>query len=130
MRISDWSSDVCSSDLMAAAYAITDEDYEKASAEQAEKYLKQILDRADTAGVKAQSRAVSNFNVADGIVQAASDKCCHLIFIGSHGRSGLSSLLLGRVSPKVLPLATLALLVYRVTQPTDKKNTTETDITP
>src|SRR3546814_4730418 len=92
MRISDWSSDVCSSDLvvslhvtqpfaatigfdgMAAAYAITDEDYEKASAEQAEKYLKQILDRADTAGVKAQSRAVSNFNVADGIVQARSEE--------------------------------------------------------
>ena len=37
-------------DGMAAAYAITDEDYEKASAEQAEKYLKLILDRAETAG--------------------------------------------------------------------------------
>lgn len=56
-------------DGMAAAYAITDEDYEKASAEQAEKYLKLILDRAETAGVKAESRAVSNFNVADGIVR-------------------------------------------------------------
>ena len=51
-------------DGMAAAYAITDEDYEKASAEQADKYLKQITDRADTAGVKSESRAVSNFNVA------------------------------------------------------------------
>ncbi|CAP40981.1 universal stress protein [Bordetella petrii] len=108
-------------DGMAAAYAITDEDYEKASAEQAEKYLKQILDRADTAGVKAQSRAVSNFNVADGIVQAASENGCDLIFIGSHGRSGLSRLLLGSVTAKVLSLATIAVLVYRVKEDKEKK---------
>ena len=106
-------------DGMAAAYAITDEDYEKASAEQADKYLKQITDRADTAGVKAEARAVSNFNVADGIVQAASDAGCDLIFIGSHGRSGLSRLLLGSVTAKVLSLASTAVLVYRVKE--DKK---------
>lgn len=99
---------------MAAAYAITDEDYEKAAAEQAEKYLKQIVDRAHTAGVKVESRAVSNFNVADGVVQAAADTGCDLIFIGSHGRSGLSRLLLGSVTAKVLSLATTAVLVYRV----------------
>src|SRR5690606_3864351 len=97
-----------------AAYAITDEDYEKASAEQADKYLKQILARADTAGIKADSRAVSNFNVADGIVQAAAENGCDMIFIGSHGRSGLSRLLLGSVTAKVLSLATCAVLVYRV----------------
>jgi len=101
-------------DGMAAAYAITDEDYEKASAEQAEKYLKQILARAETAGIKADSRAVSNFNVADGIVQAAAENGCDMIFIGSHGRSGLSRLLLGSVTAKVLSLATCAVLVYRV----------------
>ena len=106
-------------DGMAAAYAITDEDYEKASAEQADKYLKQITDRADTAGVKSESRAVSNFNVADGIVQAAADQGCDLIFIGSHGRSGLSRLLLGSVTAKVLSLASTAVLVYRVKE--DKK---------
>ncbi|ETH51428.1 universal stress family protein [Bordetella pertussis H973] len=106
---------------MAAAYAITDEDYEKASAEQAEKYLKLILDRAETAGVKAESRAVSNFNVADGIVQAAGEAGCDLIFIGSHGRSGLSRLLLGSVTAKVLSLAHTAVLVYRVKEDKDKK---------
>jgi nucleotide-binding universal stress UspA family protein len=101
-------------DGMAAAYAITDEDYEKASAEQADKYLKAILDRASTGGVKAEFRAVSNFNVADGIVQAAQESKCDLIFMGSHGRSGLSRLLLGSVTNKVLSLATVAVLVYRV----------------
>ncbi|SAI73282.1 universal stress protein [Bordetella ansorpii] len=101
-------------DGMAAAYAITDEDYEKAAAEQSDKFLKQVLDRAHTAGVTATKCAVSNFNVADGIVQAAADNGCDLIFIGSHGRSGLSRLLLGSVTAKVLSLATTGVLVYRV----------------
>lgn len=103
-------------DGMAAAYAITDEDYEKAAAEQAEKYLKQVTDRAHTAGVTASALAVSNFNVADGVVQACVDNACDLIFIGSHGRSGLSRLLLGSVTAKVLSLAPVAVLVYRVKQ--------------
>jgi len=101
-------------DGMAAAYAITDEAYEKAAAEQAQKYLQGVIDRAETAGVPAQSHSVSNFNVADGIVQAASEHGCDLIFIGSHGRSGLSRLLLGSVTAKVLSLAQTAVLVYRV----------------
>ncbi len=101
-------------DGMAAAYAITDEDYDKTAREQAQKYLKAVLDRAETAGVKARGKAVSNFNVADGLVQAAEDEGCDLIFIGSHGRSGLSRLLLGSVTVKVLGLAKTAVLVYRV----------------
>jgi len=101
-------------DGMAAAYAITDEAYEEAAREQAGKYLKAVTDRAETAGVKASASSVSNFNVADGIVQAAAEHGCDLVFIGSHGRSGLSRLLLGSVTAKVLSLATTAVLVYRV----------------
>lgn len=105
-------------DGMAAAYAITDEDYDKTAKAQAEKYVQAVLDRAETAGVPAKSKIVSNFNVADGVVQAAEDEGCDLIFIGSHGRSGLSRLLLGSVTVKVLSLAKTAVLVYRV-KPTE-----------
>mgnify|MGYP000323039119 CR=1 FL=1 len=101
-------------DGMSAAYAFTDEDYEKSNAEQAQKYLKAVIDRADTAGVKSSAHAVSNFNIADGIVQAAIDYHCDLIFIGSHGRSGFSKLLLGSVTTKVLALTHNPVLVYRV----------------
>jgi nucleotide-binding universal stress UspA family protein len=101
-------------DGMAAAYAITDEDYEKATAEQAQKYLQAITDRAETAGVKISHESVTNFNVADGIVDAAQTHECDMIFMGSHGRSGLSRLLLGSVTAKVLSLAHIAVLVYRV----------------
>ena len=73
-----------------------------------------MLDRAETAGVKATAHAVSNFNIADGIVQAVQDYRCDMIFIGSHGRSGFSRLLLGSVTTKVLALTHTAVLVYRV----------------
>ena len=106
-------------DGMAAAYAITDEDYDKSAAEQAQKYLKAVMDRANTAGVKATTRAVSNLNVADGIVQTVEEEGCDLIFIGSHGRSGLSRLLLGSVTIKVLSMAKTAVLVYRVKESTE-----------
>jgi nucleotide-binding universal stress UspA family protein len=101
-------------DGMSAAYAFTDDDYEKANAEQAQKHLKAVVDRADTAGVPSSAHAVSNFNIADGIVQAAIDYHCDLIFIGSHGRSGFSRLLLGSVTTKVLALTHNPVLVYRV----------------
>ncbi len=101
-------------DGMAAAYAITDEDYEKVSAEQAKKYLQAVVDRAQTADVPVSSDSVVNFNLADGIVDAASKHGCDLIFMGSHGRSGLSRLLLGSVTTKVLSLAHVPVLVYRV----------------
>lgn len=101
-------------DGMAAAYAITDEDYEKASAEQAKKYLQAVIDRAETAGVKVSSEAITNFNVADGIIDAYTKHKCDMIFIGSHGRSGLSRLLLGSVTAKVLSLSHGPVLVYRV----------------
>src|SRR3546814_20546989 len=87
---------------MASGNASTTEVHEKTAAEQAQKYLKSVLDRASTAEVKAVGKAVSNFNVADGLVQAAEEEKCDLIFIGSHGRSGLSRLLLGSVTIKVL----------------------------
>jgi len=101
-------------DGMAAAYAITDEDYDKTAAQQAQTYIKAVIDRAETAGVKATGKVASNFNVADGIVQVAEEENCDLIFIGSHGRSGLSRLLLGSVTMKVLSLTKTPVLVYRV----------------
>jgi len=100
-------------DGMAAAYAVSDQDYDKMAEDQAKKYLQSVVDRAQTAGVKATSHSVSNFNIADGVVQAAKDYGCDMIFIGSHGRSGFSRVLLGSVTTKVLSMTHLPVLVYR-----------------
>lgn len=101
-------------DGVAASYAISDADYEEAARKEAEEYLKPVMDRAETAGVKATSSIVSNYNVADGVVEAAKDHGCDLIYIATHGRSGLSRLLLGSVTTKVIQLAPVSVLVYRL----------------
>ncbi len=48
-----------------------------------------------------------------GINEAAARHGCDLIFIGSHGRSGIAGLLLGSVTRKVLAHATIPVTVYR-----------------
>lgn len=101
-------------DGMAASYAISDGDYEEAAQKEAKEYLKPVLERAEAAGVKVTSIIASNYNVADGIVEAAKDQGCDLIYIATHGRSGLSRLLLGSVTTKVLSLAPVSVLVHRV----------------
>lgn len=48
-----------------------------------------------------------------GILQIAQDKHCDLICMSSHGRSGLSALLLGSETQKVLAHSQLPVLVVR-----------------
>jgi nucleotide-binding universal stress UspA family protein len=47
------------------------------------------------------------------IVQTAVDKACDLIFMASHGRRGISGLLLGSETQKVLTHSKIPVLVYR-----------------
>jgi nucleotide-binding universal stress UspA family protein len=50
---------------------------------------------------------------ADAIVKAARKYKCDLIYMGSHGRSGLSKLLLGSQTSKVLAQSRIPVLVHR-----------------
>ena len=47
------------------------------------------------------------------IIDAASAAGCDLIFMASHGRRGISGLLLGSETQKVLTHSTIPVLVYR-----------------
>ena len=49
----------------------------------------------------------------EGIVDAARKNKCDVIFMASHGRRGLSRLMMGSVTQKVLSHATVPVLVYR-----------------
>ena len=49
----------------------------------------------------------------DGIVAAAQKHRCDLIVMASHGRRGISALLLGSETAKVLTHSTIPVLVYR-----------------
>jgi nucleotide-binding universal stress UspA family protein len=88
------------------------EDYEKAAAENAARILAGAGSTAKDAGVTCETVHVSDFP-AEGIIATAKDKSCDLIVMASHGRRGLSRLILGSQATRVLALSTVPVLICR-----------------
>ncbi len=86
-------------------------------AEMAEQQSKEILGKAAAlaaeAGVPSSSRSSTSDIPYVAIIEAAQDAGCDLIFMASHGRRGISGLLLGSETQKVLTHSTIPVLVYR-----------------
>jgi len=76
-----------------------------------------VAQAAEQAGVRCTPVAVLDYAPADAILAIAGDRGCDLIFMGSHGRRGLSRLLAGSVTQKVLANARVPVLVMRPTPP-------------
>src|SRR5262249_3060569 len=76
-----------------------------------------VLDRAEAAarqaGVSCETIQVENVPPYQAIIAAAEDKGCNLIVMSWHGRSGLSTLVIGSVTSKVLTYAKTPVLVCR-----------------
>jgi nucleotide-binding universal stress UspA family protein len=76
-----------------------------------------VLDHAENAskkaGVSCETIQVENVPPHQAIVAAAEDKGCDLIVMSWHGRSGLSTLLIGSVTSNVLTYAKIPVLVCR-----------------
>ena len=74
-----------------------------------------VLDRVENAakeaGVSCETIQVENVPPHQAIIAAAEDKGCNLIVMSSHGLSGLSMLLIGSVTNKVLTSAKTPVLV-------------------
>lgn len=96
----------------------TPEEYETLARKAGEKYLKEIQDAAVSAGLKFTPIIEFSDSPARQIVEAAEKNGCNLIFMGSHGRGGLSRLLLGSVTSKVLSTCQIPVLVYRAKKDT------------
>ena len=79
--------------------------------EQATSVLDRVANAAKEAGVSCETIQVENAQPHQGIIAAAQDKGCDLIVMTSHGRSGLSLLLIGSVTNKVLTFAKTPVLV-------------------
>jgi nucleotide-binding universal stress UspA family protein len=75
-------------------------------AEQIKKHVTSVLDRvansAKQAGVPCDTIHVQDLQPYEAIIATATDRGCDLIVMGSHGRSGLSAVVLGSVTHKVL----------------------------
>ena len=85
--------------------------YAELRKEQATSALDRAANAAKAAGVSCETIQAENGQPHQAIVAAAEDKGCDLIVMSSHGRSGLSMLLIGSVTNKVLTLAKTPVLV-------------------
>jgi nucleotide-binding universal stress UspA family protein len=68
---------------------------------------------AREAGVQVETLRLSNDHPWQALVQAAKDKRCDLIVMASHGRRGVSAVVLGSETHKVLTHSTVPVLVVR-----------------
>ena len=73
--------------------------------------LDRVANAAKEAGVSCETIQVENVPPHEAIIAAAEDKGCNLIVMSWHGRSGLSTLLIGSVTNKVLTHAKIPVLV-------------------
>jgi nucleotide-binding universal stress UspA family protein len=65
------------------------------------------------AGVECKKLCLTNDAVHEAIIEVANQGGCDLICMASHGRRGLSALLLGSETIKVLTHSTIPVLVFR-----------------
>lgn len=92
----------------------SEDEYQASMRKLGDSHLQAIADAAQAAGVRSSGLTLFSDATARAIVQAAEQRGCDLIFIGSHGRSGWGHALLGSVTNKVLSSCQTPVLVYRV----------------
>jgi nucleotide-binding universal stress UspA family protein len=85
--------------------------YAELRKEEATSVLARAANAAKEVGVSCETVQVENAQPHQAIIAAAEDKGCDLIVMSSHGRSGLSALLIGSVTNKVLTQAKTPILV-------------------
>ena len=91
----------------------TPEKFAELSEEQAQKILGFVENLCQEAGVRCTTMTLTSDVPYEAIIEAATQSDCDLIFMSSHGRRGLSALLLGSETNKVLTHTNIPVLVYR-----------------
>jgi nucleotide-binding universal stress UspA family protein len=79
----------------------------------AEKCLDQVKTEALAHDVRCDVMYVEHEQPYQAIIDAATNEHCDLIVMASHGRGGISAIVLGSVTQKVLTHSTIPVLVYR-----------------
>lgn len=92
---------------------VTPEQFSAMAEQQANGVLQAGLALCQSAGVACSSLATVHDAPYEAIIEAAEQVGADLIFMASHGRSGISALLLGSETNKVLTHSKIPVLVYR-----------------
>ena len=91
----------------------TEDEYLAASEARANKQLAVVADAARTAGVPCTTLLMRSDQPYEAILRAARERGCDLIIMASHGRRGISGVLLGSETQKVLVHSAIPVMVYR-----------------
>ena len=87
--------------------------YEKHVKAEAAKHLEEAERKAKSLGVQCAVLQVERQHAYRAIIDTAKDRGCDLIAMASHGRRGISALVLGSETTKVLTHSSIPVLVYR-----------------
>jgi nucleotide-binding universal stress UspA family protein len=79
----------------------------------AKEFLGFVKKLCKESGVTCKTIAASGRHPYEEIVRVATEEGCDLVFMASHGRRGLQSLLLGSETQRVLSYSSIPVLVYR-----------------
>jgi nucleotide-binding universal stress UspA family protein len=91
----------------------TPEKFAELAEQQAQLNLGFVETLCQEAGVQFGKLSLTSDIPYEAIISAATQSGCDLIFMASHGRKGLSGLLLGSETNKVLTHSKIPVLVYR-----------------
>lgn len=86
---------------------------ERAARDGARKHVAAVAKAAAREGLQCKLGIVKSRDAADGILRVAGKTKCDVIVMASHGRRGLTRLLLGSVTQRVLARARIPVLVWR-----------------
>jgi nucleotide-binding universal stress UspA family protein len=91
----------------------TAEQYKKHIQEQAAKLLGAVAKAANAARVACETLQVEHEHPYQAIIDTAKSKGCDLIVMASHGRRGISAIVLGSETVKVLTHTKIPVLIHR-----------------
>jgi nucleotide-binding universal stress UspA family protein len=89
------------------------EQYRQLVAEHTAQYLGMVRDAAVESGVHCDVVRVEHDHPYEAIIDAATQNDCDLVVMASHGLRGVSAIVLGSETLKVLTHTTIPILVYR-----------------
>jgi nucleotide-binding universal stress UspA family protein len=92
---------------------MSQDEFEANARKAAEKQLAFVEKTAKAAGVPYEGYFLASIAPWEAIIEAAKKKKCDLIFMASHGRTGLGALVLGSQTTKVLTHTKIPVIVYR-----------------
>jgi nucleotide-binding universal stress UspA family protein len=95
------------------AVAVPPDDFERTMNQMADRTLAAAKELAKKNGVECKTEHLVELNPYQAILAKAQAVGADLIVVGSHGRTGLSRLLLGSETVKVLTHAKIPVLVWR-----------------